>query len=188
MGRRPRVGFQSAHGAALACRDYSAGHSARLGHCRSLSAGRRERRLRYRAAIRRHDRCRRALAERRLFHRFPLPAEHLHRPHLYRLLAALNAEGRVVEQHYAGLIPEEDVWKGLFVADTRDGAALHRRHPAHANRDLSPAPDGGRVPPGDAGRSNICTPPSTGGMRFSRTATISGFRLPRRSASGGRRA
>ena len=52
--------------------------------------------------------------------------------------AVSNAEGRVVEMHYAGLIPEVDAWKGLvapvratvrrYIDDTRlTPSAIYRR-------------------------------------------------------------
>lgn len=34
--------------------------------------------------------------------------------HTYVVYYRLDAGGRVIEQHHAGLIPEEDVWKGLL--------------------------------------------------------------------------
>src|SRR5437762_3245324 len=34
--------------------------------------------------------------------------------HTYVIYFRVDASGNVVEQHYAGLIPEEDVWNGLI--------------------------------------------------------------------------
>src|SRR3954463_15825477 len=34
--------------------------------------------------------------------------------HNYLIYFRVDASGRVVEQHHAGLIPEEDVWNGVF--------------------------------------------------------------------------
>ena len=58
--------------------------------------------------------------------------------HTYIVYGRLNAEGRVLEMHYAGLIPEEDAWKGLvapvratvrrYIDDTRlTPTAIYRR-------------------------------------------------------------
>jgi hypothetical protein len=34
--------------------------------------------------------------------------------HTYIVYGRVNASGRVIEKHHAGLIPEENVWKGIF--------------------------------------------------------------------------
>src|SRR5690348_738136 len=35
--------------------------------------------------------------------------------HTFIVYGRLDADGRVMELHYAGLIPEHNVWEGLFV-------------------------------------------------------------------------
>ena len=37
-----------------------------------------------------------------------------HIGHTYLIYFRVNASGHVVEEHHAGLIPEEDVWNGVF--------------------------------------------------------------------------